>query len=116
MRDLILALDSFTRTDGAESNFFRFDFWMVDKLDTLKDFHICKSTWPNLSRQRFAALIGMANSLEYFLKDGSNLILAENALQGGCRFTKVKRGSMAMTCLWELHKIAIWSGSTVATA
>ena len=58
----------------------------------------------------------MANPLEYFLKYGGNLILAENALQAGCKFTKVKGGSMVMTCLWELHEISIWSGSTVATA
>ena len=44
------------------------------------------------------------------------MILAENALQVGCKFTKVKGGSMVMTCLWELHEISIWSGSTVAMA
>ena len=66
LRDSILALNSFTGTDGAESNFFRFDFWMVDKLKTLKDFHMWKSTWSNLSEFRFAVLIAMANPLEYF--------------------------------------------------
>ena len=75
-----------------------------------------KSTWPNLSGWRFAALIGMANPLEYFLKYGGNLILAGNALQAGCKFIKVMGGSMLMTCLWELHEISIWSGSKVATA
>ena len=90
MRDSILALDSISGTDGTESNFFRLDFWMVDKLDTLKDFHLWKSTWPNLSGWRFAALIAMANPLNYFLKYGGSLILTENALQAGSKFTKVK--------------------------
>ena len=89
---------------------------MVDKLETLKDFHMQKSTLSNLSEWRFAVLIAMANPLEYFLKYRGNLILAENALQVGCKFTKVKGGSMVMACLWELHEISIWSGSTVATA
>ena len=42
--------------------------------------------------------------------------MAENALNVGCKCTKVQGGSMVMTCQWELHGISIWSGSTVATA
>ena len=44
-----------------------------------------KSTWSNFSAWRFAVLIAMANPLEYFLEYGGNLILAENALQAGCK-------------------------------
>ena len=118
MRDSILGLNSFTGTDGAESNFFRFDFdfWKVDKLETLKDFYMQKSTWLDLLGWRPAAIKAMANPLEYFLKYGGNLILAENALQAGYKFTKIMGGSMVMTCLWELHEISIWSGFTVAAA
>ena len=71
--------------------------------------------WPDLSGWRFAVLIAMVNPLEYFLKYGGNLILPENALHVGCRFTKVKGDSMVITCLWELREISIWSGSTVTT-
>ena len=99
LRDSILTLHSFTGTDWVESSFLRFDFWMVDKLDTLKAFDMWKSTWLNLSGWRFAALIDMANPLEYFLRYRGNLILVESAIQADCRFTKVKGSSMVMTCL-----------------
>ena len=69
-------------TDRAESNFFRFDFWMADKLNSLKDFHMQKSTWPYLSGWGFAALIVMANPLEHFLKYGGNLNLGRKCITG----------------------------------
>ena len=70
---------------------------MVDKLDTLKDFHMWKPMGQNVLGWRFAALITMANPLGVFLiKVWGNLILAENALQTGCKFTKVKGGSMVI--------------------
>ena len=47
---------------------------------------------------------------------GATWSLAENALQAGCRVTKVKGGSIIMIGLWELYEISIWSGSTVATS
>ena len=65
LRDSVLALNLFTGTDGIESNFFRFHFWVVHKLETLKDFNMQKSTWSNLSEWRFAVLIAMANPLEF---------------------------------------------------
>ena len=82
MRDSILALNSFTGTDGIEFNFFRFDFWMVDKLETLKDFHMQKSTWSNLSEWRFAVLIAMANPFGVFLEVWGQLDLGRKCTTG----------------------------------
>ena len=72
---------------------------MLDKLDTLKDFHMQKSMGLKVMEWRFAALIAVSYPLEYCLKYGDNLNLAENALQAGYRFSKVKGGSIEMTSL-----------------
>ena len=64
----MLALNLFMGTDGAESNFFRFYFWMVNKLETLKDFHMQKSTCSMLSGVEICCLNSCGKSFGVFLK------------------------------------------------
>ena len=55
---------------------------MVDKLETLKDFHMQKSTWSNLSEWRFAVLIAMANPFGVFLEVWGQLDLGRKCTTG----------------------------------